>query len=327
MGLNQIDSDKQSGAYVGRVRLWLVHLFVQAIESCSTEQDRNSVIACLAIAREVLKDDLAITDKLTVLYRMVSLKGLAVGAFRSVSTAVKSYWRSDLPLAVKAAIPITLAASAVVGGQGAGIVALGSGIGVPVLLLVFLGSAGVTSILEAVLSKTEASSYLNVVLALIARDAAILQVQAWLRDAMQSEIVEPQSQPMPSDVDKLRARLYAMPPFDFERHIMGFFQQQGLLAWNTKKSNDGGVDGFAKHQQGLIVVQCKRYSADHLVDRPTVQQLKGVVEENSAWRGYLVTTSAFSKPAQECAALNEKIILVDLDRLIEWHQGKAVLAD
>lgn len=285
------------------------------------------MIACLTIAREVLQDDLAMTDKLGVLYRMVSLKGLAVGAFRSVSTAVKNYWHSDLPWAVKAAIPITLAASAVVGGQGAGIVALGSGIGVPVLLLVFLGTAGVTSILEAVLSKTEASSYLNVVLALIARDAAILQMQSWLKDAMRTDIIEPQSQSMPPDTEALRARLYTMPPFEFERHIMGFFQQQGLLAWNTKKSNDGGVDGFAKHQNGLIVVQCKRYSADHLVDRPTVQQLKGVVEENGAWHGYLVTTSAFSKPAQECAALNEKIILVDMEKLIEWHQGKMALTD
>ena len=309
-----------------RIRAWITDLFVRAVNACSTEQDRLSVIACLALAREVLNDEeKPALQKAKTLYQLVSFKGLAQGIFRSVGTAVKNYRDADLPWAVKIAVPVTLAASAVVGGQGAGILAFGSGIGVPVLLLLFLGTAGVTAILEAVLSKSEASSYLTVVLALIARDAVLLQIKPWLRDAMQADMAEPRAQPMPTDVIALRARLLAMNPFDFERHVMVFFQQQGLVSWITKKSNDGGVDGFAKHHEGLVVVQCKHYAEERAIDRPTVQQLKGVVEENNAWRGYLVTTSSFSKPAQECAALNENVVLVDMERLVKWHQGESPL--
>lgn len=311
-----------STSRISSVQQWIVTLFVRGIRACSTEQDRLALIAWMALAREIVADDRrSISQKASVLYRMMDFKGLATGFFHGIREAVRSYRTTDLPLSVKVAIPVTLAAATVVGGQGAGVVAFGSGIGVPVLLLLFLGTAGITAILEAVLSRSEASNYLTVVLALIARDAALLQARAWLREAMVAEIAEPKAQPMPEQAAAQRDRLLTMDPFLFERHVMSFFQQQGLLAWATQKTNDGGVDGFAKHREGLIVVQCKRYASDNLVDRPTVQQLKGVVEENAAFRGYLVTTSGFSQPAQECAALSDRIVLVDMEGLIGWHQG------
>lgn len=291
------------------VQQWIVTLFVRGIRACSTEQDRLTLIAWMALAREIVADDhRSIPQKVSALYQMMDFKGLATGFFHGIQEAFRSYRTADLPLSVKVAIPVTLAAATVVGGQGAGVVAFGSGIGIPVLLLFFLGTAGITAILEAVLSRSEASNYLTVVLALIARDAALLQARAWLREAMATKIAEPKAQPMPEQEAAQRNRLLAMDPFLFECHVMNFFQQQGLLAWTTQKTNDGGVDGFAKHRQGLIVVQCKRYATNILVDRPTVQQLKGVVEENAAFRGYLVTTSGFSQPARECAALSDRIV-------------------
>ncbi|SPL69947.1 Mrr restriction system protein [Acinetobacter stercoris] len=87
----------------------------------------------------------------------------------------------------------------------------------------------------------------------------------------------------------------------------------------TKKSNDAGVDGFVKHEQGLIVVQCKRNSENNLIGRPLVQQFKGVIEENNAFRGYIVTTSKFTKEALESAKMNDKLLLVDMEQLVEWH--------
>ena len=50
---------------------------------------------------------------------------------------------------------------------------------------------------------------------------------------------------------------------------MSFFQAAGLMAWVTKKTGDGGVDGFARHSEGLIIVQCKRYT-DKPVGGPDV---------------------------------------------------------
>ena len=100
---------------------------------------------------------------------------------------------------------------------------------------------------------------------------------------------------------------------------MGFFQNQGMLAWVTKKSNDAGVDGFARHPKGLIIVQCKRYNPDNSVGRPAIQQFKGVIEENEAWRGYIITTSQFSSEAIDSASKNDKLYLVDMETIVKWH--------
>ena len=317
-----LPADEPDTSTLSSVQQWVAGLFANGIQACSAEQDRMDLIAWMALAREIVGDDHRSTaSKAAALYRLMDFKSIAAGVFHGVQEAVRNYADADLPLALKIAIPVTLAAATVVGGQGAGIVAFGSGIGVPVLLLLFLGTAGITSVLEAIMSRSEASSYLSVVLALIARDAVLLKTRAWLQEAMAADIAEPKHHSMPKEESALRERLLALHPTDFECHVMSFFQQQGLIAWVTKPSNDGGVDGFAKHHHGLIVVQCKRYAPDSPVDRPTVQQLRGVVDENSAWRGYLVTTSRFSKPAIECAALTEKLVLVDMETLIDWHMG------
>jgi len=68
-----------------------------------------------------------------------------------------------------------------------------------------------------------------------------------------------------------------------------------------------------------MIVQCKRNSNDNKVGRPTIQQFKGVIEEQNALRGYVVTTSTFTEEARESAELSEKIVLVDLDALVRWH--------
>jgi len=90
-------------------------------------------------------------------------------------------------------------------------------------------------------------------------------------------------------------------------------------AWATRKSNDFGVDGFAIHTEGLMIVQCKRNATENKVGRPTIQQFKGVIEEQSALRGYVVTTSTFTEEAMESAQLSDKLILIDMDSLVGWH--------
>ena len=51
-----------------------------------------------------------------------------------------------------------------------------------------------------------------------------------------------------------------------------------------------------------------------------MQQFKGVVEENGAWRGVIVTTSYFTPGAVDSACKNSKLRLVDLNELISWHK-------
>ena len=105
---------------------------------------------------------------------------------------------------------------------------------------------------------------------------------------------------------------------------MSFFSSSGLEAWPTRKSNDLGVDGFAIHADGLIVVQCKRHAPYNRVGRPTVQQFKGVIEEHGALRGYVITTSTFTEEAKESAGMSDKIVLVDMECLVQWHNTAPV---
>jgi hypothetical protein len=77
---------------------------------------------------------------------------------------------------------------------------------------------------------------------------------------------------------------------------------------------------YVFHPDGVIVVQCKRYGVDNAIGRPTIQQFKGVIEEQRAYRGYFVTTSRFTDEATESASKSDCIVLVDGNELIRWHE-------
>ena len=304
------------------VKKWVISLFVHAISSCSTEQDRIDAVAWLAKVREILENnDLSMVSKTRKIYALTDSRRLAKGIFQGVGQAYRSYKNADIPLAVKISIPVTLSAGAILGGSSVGIAGLGSAIGMPILLVIFLGAAGITSVLEAVLSSSEARNYVSIVAYMIAKDEVLRRSSHTLKMAMSEEITSPHRQECGSSDSEVQAMLLDMDPYAFEKHVMSFFQDAGLLAWATKKSNDAGVDGFVRHSKGLIVVQCKRNAETNGVGRPTVQQFKGVVEENAAWRGYIVTTSYFTKEAEESAAKNPNIVLIDQGKLIEWHRS------
>lgn len=303
------------------VRAWVSGLVAQAIRSCSTEQDRLNALAWLAAAREILRDeDGGRVGQMRRLYRATSFSGLARGMLNGAIEAVRNYKDSNLPLPVKLAVPVTMAAAAGVGGQAVGLAGFGSAIGAPVLLLVFLGVAGLTSVLEVFLGDAAARDYISAAMALIVRDEVYRRARKDLQEAMRAAPAAPWRQSMPEDEAALRAALLAMDPFDFERHVMAFFQAQGLLAWVTKKSNDAGIDGFVRHGNGLVVVQCKRHAAENPVGSPDVQKFKGAMEEHGVWRGYLVTTSFFSGPAMDSAFKNERLVCVGMDGLLAWHK-------
>ncbi|MFN3075865.1 MAG: restriction endonuclease [Alphaproteobacteria bacterium] len=302
-----------------RLRAWLVRLFVRAIKKISREEDRAEVLQWLRQSRDVLSGDGPSRQKFADLYALINARKTAMIVVHGVVESVKNYKDSDLPLSTKLAIPVTLLAAPALVGHGAGVVALGGAIGLPVLLLVFLGTAGITAIIETFVKHEESRPYLYDVLTLIARDEILRRTSAVLRSAMCDDPVESRRFPMPEDEQKLRTKLLTMDPFDFERHVVGFFQGEGMRSWVTKKSNDLGVDGFATHPEGTIVIQCKRYSPENPVGRPAIQQLKGVIEEHGALKGYLVTTSRFSSEARTSAELSEKLVLVDMDELVLWH--------
>lgn len=164
----------------------LADLFAKAIDSDNYDS-RLKAISWLTLAREILDDsNLTRLEKTQRIYQIVDTRAV-LGMIGTKLTEILE----NLPLAMKVALPVTLIAVPFVGGSGAGIAAFGSAIGVPVLLIVFLGLAGITSILETFIGKSEARDYISVVLAMIAQDEVLRRTRHYLRSAMITEPVKP----------------------------------------------------------------------------------------------------------------------------------------
>jgi hypothetical protein len=301
------------------IKKWLVGLFASAIQHSSRPEDRVLAIHWLGRSRDVVASDARPIEKFKQLNALINSRTTFVAIANSVSEAVSNYRKSNLSWSMKIALPATIAAIPLVGVQGAGIAAFGGALGLPVLLLIFLGTAGITSIIEAVVTSPEARTHIAEIIDVIIEDERLRRTTAQMKAAMKAQPMDPTRFDMPTEEMALRQYLLSMDPFDFERHSMSFFHGAGLEAWATRKSNDFGVDGFAVHPDGLIIVQCKRNATTNRVGRPIIQQFKGVAEEQDAHRGYIITTSAFTEDAIESAALTTKIVLVAMDDLVRWH--------
>ncbi len=272
-----------AGDVRANLRDWLIKLFIASIKNVSRDEDRAEILRWLELSREILASDRSQKDKFTELYSLLSARKTAQIILNSVVESVKNYKNADLPLAVKISVPLTLLALPVVGGHGAGVAAFGSAIGLPVLLLIFLGTAGITAIIEAFTGSANAKTYVEGILALIAHDEVLRQIRSALKNGTQGAPREPIRSQMPEDEDGIRTKLFAMDAYEFEGHVMSFFKGAGWEAVATQPSADGGIDGFAKHPDGrLIVVQCKRYAETISIGRPAIHQFWGAIEENKA---------------------------------------------
>ena len=78
-------------------------------------------------------------------------------------------------------------------------------------------------------------------------------------------------------------------------------------------SGDGGIDGVINDDLlGLdtVYIQAKRWDAP--VGRPEVQRFAGALQGNRSRKGVLLTTSSFSKSAQEyISTIDSRIVLID----------------
>jgi hypothetical protein len=308
------------------IRAWLVGLFASAVVNTTRAEDRVAAIQWLGQSRDVVASDLRPVEKFKRLNALVNSRTTASAIARGVAESVKNYRHSNLSLPMKIALPATLAAIPLVGAQGAGIAAFGGALGVPVLLLIFLGAAGITAIIESVVTNPDSRTDIAGIINVIIEDERLRRASAEMKAAMRDQPMDATRHSMPPDEGALRQHLRRMDPFQFEQHAMSFFAGAGFEAWATRKSNDMGVDGFAVHPEGLMIVQCKRNAPDNKVGRPTIQQFKGVVEEQSAFRGYIITTSTFTDEAKASARMSDKLCLIDLDELVLWHSTAPVFS-
>lgn len=118
--------------------------------------------------------------------------------------------------------------------------------------------------------------------------------------------------------------LYEMDPREFEELVADMLKKFGYRVRLGPRGKDGGVDVFAeldgKIGPELTLVQCKRHRIDRKIQEPTVKQLSTDVDDRNATRGLLVTTSFFSKTAENYINMKRyRLAGADYDQLLRWR--------
>jgi restriction system protein len=88
------------------------------------------------------------------------------------------------------------------------------------------------------------------------------------------------------------------------------------------RSGDGGIDGIIKEDRlGLdaIYIQAKRWAENNGVGRVEIQKFAGALQGNRAKKGVFITTSYFTKDAEDYVSrIDSKIVLIDGEMLAHF---------
>ncbi|NHN38957.1 restriction endonuclease [Pseudomaricurvus alcaniphilus] len=120
------------------------------------------------------------------------------------------------------------------------------------------------------------------------------------------------------------------PPQFLENLVVELLQAMGYGGWSetsgaaTQYTSDGGIDGVINEDPlGLetIYLQAKRYT-DNTVSRPDVQAFVGALEMRRSRKGVYITTSRFSREAEDYINMIEKkVVLIDGKKLAQLMIG------
>jgi restriction endonuclease Mrr len=128
-------------------------------------------------------------------------------------------------------------------------------------------------------------------------------------------------------------KMREMPSRKFEELVADLFKSKGYDVTLTPRTRDGGFDVRAVQRSDigtvLIIIECKRYAAENTVGVEIVRGLYGIVEQQRATKGIIVTTSFFSSDAKKFHNdVQYRLVLADFDvmrsMLNEWRLKKAV---
>lgn len=116
------------------------------------------------------------------------------------------------------------------------------------------------------------------------------------------------------------------PPQFLETLVVELMQAMGYGGWSqtsgvaTSYTSDGGIDGVINEDPlGLdtIYLQAKRYT-ETAVSRPDIQAFVGALEMRRSRKGVFITTSRFSREAEEYINMIEKkVVLIDGKKLAQ----------
>jgi restriction system protein len=139
-------------------------------------------------------------------------------------------------------------------------------------------------------------------------------------EATPEEALDLAYQKLRSDLEaELLERMKSLPPSFFERLVidvlvkMGYGGSREDAGKAVGRSGDGGIDGIIKEDRlGLdtIYIQAKRW--DGSVGRPEIQRFAGALQGNRARKGVFITTSTFTKEAEQFVnTIDTKIVLIN----------------
>lgn len=123
-----------------------------------------------------------------------------------------------------------------------------------------------------------------------------------------------------TNLDEIRARLITelrgLTPRTFEHFCREFLVQLGYRNVEvTKRSHDGGIDGYGDFRQGAISIrsafQAKRWTTS-TVGRPEIDRFRGAIQGQFD-HGVYLTTSRFSKEATDTSYKKGAIPILLLD--------------
>jgi restriction system protein len=120
--------------------------------------------------------------------------------------------------------------------------------------------------------------------------------------------------------------IYDLPPRAFEQVLADLLVDMGWDVHLTQATRDGGKDILAYMNTPLgrllCLVEAKRYSEHRKVGVDIVRTLYGTLCDHQANSGVLVTTSSFSKDAQEFRQRHRyQLALRDYEDVTRWIQG------
>ena len=132
-------------------------------------------------------------------------------------------------------------------------------------------------------------------------------------------------------------RMKSSSPAFFERLVidvlvkMGYGGSREDAGKAIGRTKDGGIDGIIKEDRlglDVIYIQAKRW--DGVVGRPEIQRFAGALQGQRARKGVFLTTSGFTKEAEEYAKLiDTKIVLINGKQLaqlmIDMNVGVSII--
>lgn len=126
-----------------------------------------------------------------------------------------------------------------------------------------------------------------------------------------------------NELNKNPTDLYKLSSYRFEELIAEILIRKGYKVELTPATRDGGKDIYAVSQNDLgsflYIVECKKYKPTHKVGVNVLRDLYGVLSKERATYGVVVTTSYFSKPAQEFQQdVTFQMSLQDFSSIKKW---------